>query len=549
MRSLLTTAVIWMAAAEAFATAPNVLTYQGRLLESGAPVSGSRQVTVRLCDALTGGTCYDTGTQGAAVQNGVFRTTFTLATTPPLPAAGLAGGTWFVELAIAGTTLSPREQFTSSPYAVFASSAETLSPPTSTSPGVTISTNVGVGTAPSAPLHVLSSAAGRPQVLVESGGAISAELRVRGGPAGSEAVAALDRPDNAGSAYVDLRSAGVSRWQLRLEPAASQSRFDLNETVNGVQLPHLTVQRGGRAGVGIVSPSAQLHVSSASATSADALLKVSSGAATGQEIVTVLGDGLLSVGATQPLQVGGTGPRFEVNGPANVVGQLSINGGSGFPAAVTVNGTVSASGALNLVGPGSSLTNTGNGGINAGSGGLTTSGDVTVTGGGRFSGSAAGLDGALRLVSSATLSGASSAMTLGLTENKRYLRVIIRVVGVTSAAILHLRFNSDSGANYSVRRVQNGATTTATSATELGVFDGAYSGSAAEIVLDVPNNGSAIKAGMLSATDYVGATAAPSHVDSRWVWGDIGTPIGSITLSATAGSLLSGTSISAYGTD
>lgn len=141
----------WWAAPPARADAPPLFTYQGRLKESGLPVTGARNVTIQICTALVGGTCINTGLQGVSVNNGVFRTTFTIPGWDPTTAysflevqTGPAGG---------GTTpLSPREQLTSSPYALLASSATTLIANSGTS-GVTIGTsvfitggNLGIGT-------------------------------------------------------------------------------------------------------------------------------------------------------------------------------------------------------------------------------------------------------------------------------------------------------------------------------------------------------------------------------------------------------------------
>lgn len=106
---------------DAYAQAPNVLTYQGRLEESGTPVTGSRSVDVRLCDALTGGACTNTGAQGVSVDGGLFRTTFTV------PAAvNLGTGNWFLEVVIGGATLSPRERLSSTPFSLVSSSATSL---------------------------------------------------------------------------------------------------------------------------------------------------------------------------------------------------------------------------------------------------------------------------------------------------------------------------------------------------------------------------------------------------------------------------------------
>ncbi|MBI5202686.1 MAG: hypothetical protein HY925_13930 [Elusimicrobia bacterium] len=120
--------ILALLAAAAFAQAPNMSTYQGRLQESGLPVTGSRLVEVHLCTALTGGVCFPgTGTniQGVSVVNGVFKTTFTIPS-----GVDISVGQWFLEIAVGATaplnTLAPREAFTSFPYAIYASSATKL---------------------------------------------------------------------------------------------------------------------------------------------------------------------------------------------------------------------------------------------------------------------------------------------------------------------------------------------------------------------------------------------------------------------------------------
>ncbi len=103
--------------ASAWAAAPNLLTYQGRLQESGALVTGNRSIDIVICDLVTGGSdginCHLSGAQGVAVTNGVFRSTFTL----PGP-VDLNVGNWFLEVRVGGTALSPRERLTSAPYAL-----------------------------------------------------------------------------------------------------------------------------------------------------------------------------------------------------------------------------------------------------------------------------------------------------------------------------------------------------------------------------------------------------------------------------------------------
>ena len=107
-------------AEKAHSEAPNLLTYHGRLKESGQPVTGNRQVEIKLCPTLTGsdGLCKTTGAQGTPVSNALFRSTFTL------PAdVDLAAGDWYLEVWVGADHLSPREKLTSSPYALYSATA------------------------------------------------------------------------------------------------------------------------------------------------------------------------------------------------------------------------------------------------------------------------------------------------------------------------------------------------------------------------------------------------------------------------------------------
>jgi hypothetical protein len=106
------------AALSVYAEAPNLLTYQGRLKENGLAVTGNRAVEIYLCDAETAGACTTTSAQPVAVTNGLFRSTFTV------PAAvDLTTGSWWLELRVAGVTLTPRERLTSGAYALYAATA------------------------------------------------------------------------------------------------------------------------------------------------------------------------------------------------------------------------------------------------------------------------------------------------------------------------------------------------------------------------------------------------------------------------------------------
>ncbi|MBI4678809.1 MAG: hypothetical protein HY748_14620 [Elusimicrobia bacterium] len=110
------------ASAQAQTVFPSTMTYQGRLKESGSLVTGTRSVEIFLCNQLTSGSCYSgSGPQNVSVQNGLFRSTYTLSS-----GVDLSSGTWFVEVRVAGAALSPREQLTSTPYSFYSQLANSV---------------------------------------------------------------------------------------------------------------------------------------------------------------------------------------------------------------------------------------------------------------------------------------------------------------------------------------------------------------------------------------------------------------------------------------
>ena len=126
MKSLaLALILIAASAGGARAGAPGLMSYQGRIKESGLPVTGARSVRIKICPTLASmAGCVDTGAQGVSVVNGLFRTTFTI----PAPIAWETGE-WYLEVSVGvGPAFIPRERLAAVPYAIYASSAATLIP-------------------------------------------------------------------------------------------------------------------------------------------------------------------------------------------------------------------------------------------------------------------------------------------------------------------------------------------------------------------------------------------------------------------------------------
>lgn len=105
-------------------------TYQGRLADGAAPANGTYQVQFSLYDALTGGTQQGSTitNNSVSVTNGVF--TVQLDFSPATPFA--TGANRWIEIAVRKaadppgfTTLTPRQQMTSAPFATRSSSAGT----------------------------------------------------------------------------------------------------------------------------------------------------------------------------------------------------------------------------------------------------------------------------------------------------------------------------------------------------------------------------------------------------------------------------------------
>jgi hypothetical protein len=116
-----------------------ILTYQGRLKESGAPVTGNKSISFEFCATPAGTGCVGSidGAQPFQVMNGLFKSTFTA------PAVDLVAGPWYLRVSVEGTPMLPLEQLTMVPYAVqAASSAYASSLAVASGQGVVSSTHV-----------------------------------------------------------------------------------------------------------------------------------------------------------------------------------------------------------------------------------------------------------------------------------------------------------------------------------------------------------------------------------------------------------------------
>ena len=100
-----------------FAATPQVIDYQGYLMENSAAVTGTKSITFSLYDASTGGSLLCTsGAQSVTVTKGVF--TYQIGTSGCTLSSVDFDSAVYLELSVEGTTMSPREQVAGSAYSV-----------------------------------------------------------------------------------------------------------------------------------------------------------------------------------------------------------------------------------------------------------------------------------------------------------------------------------------------------------------------------------------------------------------------------------------------
>ncbi len=94
-----------------------VMSYQGRLLEAGAPVSGIRSMIFTLYNASTAGTLVWSETQSVTVTNGLFQVALGSVTPFSEAVVGQMDQNLWLEINVGGNIL-PRQQLMGSPYAL-----------------------------------------------------------------------------------------------------------------------------------------------------------------------------------------------------------------------------------------------------------------------------------------------------------------------------------------------------------------------------------------------------------------------------------------------
>ena len=271
-------------------TVPTGMNYQGRLEKDGFPVTGSKTMEFQLFDAVTGGnSLWTSGSLTVTVTQGIFSALL------PIPTTALNGTSQrYLEVAVDGVTLSPRDPMRTVPYAAIAETVEGnidistagLNFSVNAIAALVISSitnNVGVGTGtPSAQFEVvpqvddtlvvsISSQDATAIMVVDTGGSwglgtnspstlmhartpSNGELRISADSDGNDA------NETAGVAlYFDDTSAGG-----HITYTAGTDILGLGNGLPAVR--HLVIDGAGEVGLGTDTPDSKLHVQMADAT-------------------------------------------------------------------------------------------------------------------------------------------------------------------------------------------------------------------------------------------------------------------------------------------
>lgn len=219
---------------------PQVLNFQGRLLESGALVNGSRAMTFKIFDAASGGNQLFAESRSVNVSTGVFNVLIGDATTGGIPLTVFDGGDRYIEVQVGAQTL-PRQRVVSVGYsfrsdsASFATKAGSLLEATTAQPVIINVTQVNVTT-----ISVTSLAA--------SSATVSGSLRI-----GNHTIILGENPATGGvpntiafeTGDAFIKTQDPSAGNLTLEAGANKDIF---------------LSGGGKVGVGATAPETKMHV-------------------------------------------------------------------------------------------------------------------------------------------------------------------------------------------------------------------------------------------------------------------------------------------------
>jgi len=237
-------------------------TYQGVLKSGGSSVDGVFDLEFRLFDVPVGGTSLGTVTlQNQTIEEGQFTVSLDFGG----PASIFDGNERWLEIAVEGTTLSPRQRITPAPYALFALSGNQGPPGDSHwalngSHTSYMAGNVGIGTtSPAMPLHIARDL--DPVLILQDTGTASQQVGYIG----------FWSNTGAENAWLGYGTPGNTSFSIVNKRTNGPIRFLTNNT------DRMSIGFDGRIGIGTTTPAALLNVVTSTEAWAGRFLNTKSG--------------------------------------------------------------------------------------------------------------------------------------------------------------------------------------------------------------------------------------------------------------------------------
>lgn len=293
---------------------PQVLNFQGRLLESGALVNGSRAMTFKIFDVAGGGSQLFTESRSVNVSTGVFNVLVGDATTGGIPLSVFDGSDRYIEVQV-GTQILPRQRVVSVGYsfksqsAAFAAESSTAAFAQRAAVADSISgAGVAVTTLTATTIEVTTITVTN---IVATSGTISGFLKI-----GKNTIILGETPLTGGLPNTIAFTGGNATIKTQA-PSEGSLTFESGGT------QHIVFNPGGNIGIGTASPGAKLDVAAGGIASGQANtttggLTLYNGASSNATVLQA-GNATAAVTYKLPLSDGLSGQVLSTNGN----GQLS----------------------------------------------------------------------------------------------------------------------------------------------------------------------------------------------------------------------------------